>query len=78
MVRSLGKVKQKSAPTGVCMQTPAESVATPINSGATPTFGVFLTANGTVPFDPTNNRIFVTFTDSTNTIQDETASIIDN
>jgi hypothetical protein len=55
---------QTNPATGVCLQTPAASVATPINPGATPTFGVFVTASGTVPFDPTNNRIFVTFTDS--------------
>jgi hypothetical protein len=60
--------------TGACLQTPAASVATTINAGATPTFGVFVTASGTVPFRPANYRIFVTFTDSTNAIRGETSA----
>jgi hypothetical protein len=68
---------QTNPATGVCLQTPAASVATPINPGATPTFGVFVTASGTVPFDPTNNRIFVTFTDSTNAVRGETSVAVE-
>jgi hypothetical protein len=63
--------------TGACMQTPAANVATPISSGATPTFGVFVTVTGTVPFSPANNRIFVTFTDSTNAVRGETSVAVE-
>jgi phospholipase/lecithinase/hemolysin len=68
---------QTNPTTGVCLQTPAASVVTQINSGATPTFGFFVTASGTVPFDPTNNRIFVTFTDSTNAVRGETSVAVE-
>ena len=50
--------------TGTCLAQPASSVTTPINAGATPTFSIFVTGAGTVPFDPANNRIFVRFKDS--------------
>ena len=29
-----------------------------VNAGATPTFSVFVTGAGTVPFDPAANRVF--------------------
>jgi hypothetical protein len=36
-------------------------VQTQINSGATPTFGFFVTGTAPVAFDPANNRIQVRF-----------------
>jgi hypothetical protein len=68
---------QTNPATGACLQTPSATVSTTINSNATPTFGIFVLASGTVPFDPTNNRIFVTFTDSTNTIRGETSVAVE-
>jgi probable HAF family extracellular repeat protein len=62
---------------GACMQTPSAKVATTISSNATPTFGIFVSASNTVAFNPTNNRIFVTFTDSTNTIRGETSVAVE-
>jgi probable HAF family extracellular repeat protein len=62
---------------GACMQTPSATVATTIGSNATPTFGIFVSASNAVPFDPTNNRIFVTFTDSTNTVRGETSVAVE-
>ena len=50
--------------TGACLAAPASSVTTPINAGATPTFSIFVTGTGTVPFDPAGNRIFVRFKDA--------------
>ena len=50
--------------TGVCQASPAPSVTTRIDAGATPTFSVFAKGNGTVPFDPATNRIFVRFKDA--------------
>jgi hypothetical protein len=70
-------VCQTNPSTGACMQTAAGNVATTINSGATPTFGIFVTASGNVPLDPANNRIFVTFTDSANTIRGETSVAVE-
>jgi hypothetical protein len=36
-----------------------------------------VTASSTVAFDPANNRIFVTFTDSTNAIRGETSVAVE-
>jgi hypothetical protein len=49
--------------TSACLADPGVEVTTTIESNATPTFGVFVVGDGTVPFDPANNRIFVRFTD---------------
>ena len=57
-------VCQTDPGTGGCLAPPAPSVQTQINSHATPTFAVFVTGKGTVPFDPANNRIFVRFKDA--------------
>ena len=48
---------------GGCLETPATSLTTQIDTNATPTFGVFVQGHGTVPFDPAQNRIFVRFKD---------------
>jgi hypothetical protein len=50
--------------TGQCLSAPGTTVTTQINANATPTFGIFVTATGTIPFDPANNRIFVRFRDA--------------
>jgi hypothetical protein len=68
---------QTNPSTGACLQTPSSTVSTTINSNATPTFGIFVSATGTVPFLPANNRIFVTFTDSTNAIRGETSVAVE-
>jgi hypothetical protein len=51
-------------PRGLCLQPPAASVTTQIDTNATPTFGVFIAGQGAVPFDPAANRIFVRFKDA--------------
>jgi hypothetical protein len=50
--------------TGACLAPPSGVVATTINAATTPTFGVFVTGAGTVPFDPATNRVFVRFKDA--------------
>ncbi len=57
---SLG-ICQTNPRTAVCLAPPAQSVTTVINQGDQPTFSVFATGSGTVPFDPVNNRINVFF-----------------
>jgi subtilisin family serine protease len=50
--------------TGACLALPSPTVTTTINAGATPTFGIFVTGAGTVPFEPAVNRVFVRFKDA--------------
>jgi uncharacterized delta-60 repeat protein len=58
---------QTNAATGQCVNpvipTP-NPVVTNIAANTTPTFGIFVAGNGTVPFDPAANRIFVRFKDA--------------
>lgn len=49
---------------GQCTSSSASSVTTQIGPGATPTFAVFVTAAGAVPYDPELRRVFVRFTDA--------------
>jgi hypothetical protein len=50
--------------TGACLSAPGNSATSSVAGGATPTYSVFVTATGTVPFDPANNRIGVRFSDA--------------
>ena len=50
--------------TGQCISAIGPGVTTTINANATPTFGIFVTGHGTVPFSPAVNRIFVRFSDA--------------
>ena len=54
---------QTDPASGQCISPVGPSVTTQINANATPTFGIFVTGTGTVPFDPAVNRIFVRFKD---------------
>jgi hypothetical protein len=64
---------QTNAASGVCVAAPAASVSTTINTGDTPTFGIFVTGLGAIPVDPANHRIFVQFTDSNGNVRGETS-----
>jgi CSLREA domain-containing protein len=55
---------ETNSATGQCISAIAPGVTTTINAGATPTFGIFVQGNGTVPFDPAVNRTFVRFKDA--------------
>jgi hypothetical protein len=68
---------QTNPATGVCLQTPSATAATTIATGGTPTFALFVSASGTVPFDPANNRIVVRFTDSTSTVRGATSVAVE-
>ena len=64
---------QTNPATGACLGPPSSSVGTQIDGGATPTFGVFLTANADVPFDPGTNRIIVRFKDFADNVRGATS-----
>jgi hypothetical protein len=49
---------------GQCLSAPTASVSTAIGAGATPTFAIFVQGNGSVPFQPAANRVFVQFQDA--------------
>jgi hypothetical protein len=57
---------QTNPANGQCISAVGPSVATTINAGATPSFSIFVRGNGTVPFNPATNRIFVQFKDAGN------------
>jgi outer membrane protein assembly factor BamB len=57
-------VCQTNPANGQCLAPPAASVAVTIGAGATPTFSVFATASGTIPFAPGVSRVFLRFTDA--------------
>lgn len=59
--------------TGQCTSPPASSVSTAIAPNATPTFGIFATANGAIAFDPANHRIFVRFRDGSGAVRGATS-----
>jgi hypothetical protein len=59
--------------TGQCISAIGPTVITTINADATPTFGIFVTGDGNVPFDPAANRIFVRFKDSGNITRGSTS-----
>jgi hypothetical protein len=51
--------------TGSCISTVGPTVTTPIGSGQTPTFAIFVKGNGLVAFNPGQNRVVVRFKDAT-------------
>jgi hypothetical protein len=55
---------QTNTATAACISPIGPSVTLQINAGQTPTFGVFVTGHGVVPFDPAHNRIVVRFRDA--------------
>jgi hypothetical protein len=44
---------------GSCKASPAPSVTRRVEANETPTFSVFVVGQGSVPFDPANNRVFM-------------------
>ena len=68
---------QTNPTSGQCLSTPASSVTTTISANATPTFGIFATASGSVPFDPANNRIFVQFGDAGGVVRGSTSVAVE-
>jgi hypothetical protein len=55
---------QTTPSTGQCLSSSGPTVTTPINSGETPTFAVFVQGSVAIPFDPTHHRVFIRFQDS--------------
>jgi hypothetical protein len=64
---------QTNPTSGQCLASPASRVTTTINANATPTFAIFATASGAVPFSPATNRIFVEFIDANAAVRGSTS-----
>ncbi len=64
---------QSDPASGQCLAAPAASVTTAIDANATPTFSVFATATGAIPFAPATSRLFVKFADSDGTLRGATS-----
>jgi hypothetical protein len=68
---------QTNPHTGACLAAPSPTVSTTIAADAIPTFGIFVTASGTIPFDPANSRVFVQFADPGGNIRGETSVAVE-
>ncbi len=64
---------QTAPETGQCISDIGPTVAVDVGRGETPTFAVFVTGHGTVPFDPGVNRAFVRFEDAAGAIRGTTS-----
>lgn len=62
--------------TSACRVPPAATATMQIDANATPTFGIFLAAKGTIPFDPATNRIYVRFKEASGLTRDSTSVAI--
>jgi virginiamycin B lyase len=54
---------QTNPTTGACLEAPQPNLFVNLPAGTSATFSVFVTATSAVPFDPSNNRLFVRFID---------------
>ncbi len=64
---------QTAPATGQCISDIGPTVAVDVGQGETPTFAVFVTGHGTVPFEPGVNRAFVRFEDAAGVIRGMTS-----
>ena len=64
---------QSNPANGQCLSPAAASVSLTDAAGATPTFSIFASAGGAIPFSPATNRIFVRFKDSSGGLHGSTS-----
>jgi hypothetical protein len=64
--------------TGQCFATPAATVSLNYVGHATPTFSIFLTADGPIAFAPATSRVFVRFDDAQKGIHGSTSVAIES
>ena len=61
---------------GACLAGPASTVTTNIANGASPTFSIFVTATGAIPFLPAVNRLNVIYKDSGGDIRGSSSTAV--
>ena len=59
--------------TAQCLSPPDASATADIGTGGTPTFSIFVTGTGVVPFDPAVHRVRVLFKDASNELRGATS-----
>ena len=64
---------QTNPSTGACLASPTPTVTTTIAASTTPTFAVFVAGTGTVANSPSDNRVFVRFTDAAGAVRGSTS-----
>ncbi|MDB5397763.1 MAG: putative antibiotic hydrolase [Rhodospirillales bacterium] len=64
---------QTNPASGKCISAVGPSVTTTINANETPTFAIFATASGAIPFAPASNRIFVHLKDAGGVVRGSTS-----
>jgi streptogramin lyase len=64
---------QTNPTTGVCLASPGASASATINAGNTPTFAIFVAGSDSVPFNPANSRVFVSFADANGIVRGSTS-----
>lgn len=69
---------QTNPSTGACLAPPGSSVTVADAANGTPTFAIFGTGSGSIPFIPQTNRIFVQFADATGAIRGATSVAVTN
>jgi virginiamycin B lyase len=68
---------QTNPVTAVCLAPAGPSASGTIVANGTPTFSVFATATGSIPFAPGSSRIFVQFSDSSGVIRGSTSVAVE-
>ncbi len=58
---------------GACMAQPADNLVLNVGVDETPTFGIFVTAQGEIANDPATNRVFVEFVDDADVVVGSTS-----
>ena len=68
---------QTNPSTGACLAPASATVTLSDAANATPSFAIFGTATGSIPFVPQTNRIFVQFTDATGAVRGATSVAVE-
>ena len=63
---------------GQCLQTPTLTTSLTLPANGTASFGVFVYANGEIPFYPAGARVFVRFADSNQVVRGATSVAVTN
>ena len=66
-------VCQSNPSNGSCLAAPTPTVSLSFAGGATPTFSIFLSSTGSIPFSPGTSRVFVRFKDASGGLHGSTS-----